>query len=248
MSEAFSRSGDVELVQREECFRGFYRLDRLRLRHRQFDGSMGREISRELFVRHDAVCVLPYDPQRDCVVLIEQFLGVGAMQKLANPWLLELVAGLIDKDEQPEEVVYREAMEEAGLTLGGAGPITQYLPSPGGTDEVVHLFVGRCDSEGVGGVHGLPEEGEDIRVHVWPLEDALQAVRDGRINNAASIIALQWLALNRAEVRGLWGRTRCASATGSTWPACRRPVKRTTRGSCACSRTCARHRPRAGSR
>lgn len=80
----------------------------------------------------------------------------------------------------------------------------QYLPSPGGTDEVVHLFVGRCDSEGVGGVHGLPEEGEDIRVHVWPLEDALQAVRDGRINNAASIIALQWLALNRAEVRGLW--------------------------------------------
>ncbi|HEJ3359872.1 TPA: NUDIX domain-containing protein [Pseudomonas aeruginosa] len=204
MSETFKPApGDVELVQREECFRGFYRLDRLRLRHRQFDGSMGREISRELFVRHDAVCVLPYDPQRDCVVLIEQF-RVGAMQKLANPWLLELVAGLIDKDEQPEEVAHREAMEEAGLTLGALWPITQYLPSPGGTDEVVHLFVGRCDSEGVGGVHGLPEEGEDIRVHVWPLEDALQTVRDGRINNAASIIALQWLALNRAEVRGLW--------------------------------------------
>ncbi len=141
MSETFKPApGDVELVQREECFRGFYRLDRLRLRHRQFDGSMGREISRELFVRHDAVCVLPYDPQRDCVVLIEQF-RVGAMQKLANPWLLELVAGLIDKDEQPEEVAHREAMEEAGLTLGALWPITQYLPSPGGTDEVVHLFV-----------------------------------------------------------------------------------------------------------
>lgn len=194
---------DVEVLQREICFKGFYRLDRLHLRHRQFAGGMGPQLSRELFVRHDAVCVLPYDPQRDSVVLLEQF-RVGAMDKSANPWLLELVAGLIDKDEQPEEVAHREAEEEADLQLTALWPITQYYPSPGGSDERVHLYVGRCSSEGVGGVHGLAEEGEDIRVHVWPLEDALQAVKDGRIDNAASIIALQWLALNRAEVRGLW--------------------------------------------
>ncbi len=194
---------DVEILEREACFRGFYRLDRLHLRHRQFSGEMGPQLSRELFVRHDAVCVLPYDPQRDSVVLIEQF-RVGALEKSANPWLLELVAGLIEQDEQPEEVAHREASEEAGLSLGALWPITQYYPSPGGSDERVHLFIGRCDSEGVGGVHGLAEEGEDIRVHVWPLEDALDAVKDGRIDNAASIIALQWLALNRAEIRGLW--------------------------------------------
>ena len=194
---------DVEVLQRETCFKGFYRLDRLHLRHRQFAGGMGPQLSRELFVRHDAVCVLPYDPQRDSVVLIEQF-RVGAMEKSANPWLLELVAGLIDKDEQPEEVAHREAEEEANLKLGALWPITQYYPSPGGSNERVYLYLGRCDSEGAGGVYGLAEEGEDIRVHVWPLEDALQAVKDGRIDNAASIIALQWLALNRAEVRGLW--------------------------------------------
>lgn len=194
---------DVEVLQRETCFKGFYRLDRLQLRHRQFAGGMGPQLSRELFVRHDAVCVLPYDPQRDSVVLIEQF-RIGAMDKSSNPWLLELVAGLIDKDEQPEEVARREAVEEADLELTALRPITQYYPSPGGSDERVHLYIGRCDSEGAGGVHGLAEEGEDIRVHVWPLEDALQAVKDGRIDNAASIIALQWLALNRAEVRGLW--------------------------------------------
>ena len=194
---------DVEVLQRETCFKGFYRLDRLHLRHRQFAGGMGPQLSRELFVRHDAVCVLPYDARRDCVVLIEQF-RVGAMDKSSNPWLLELVAGLIDKDEQPEEVAHREAAEEADLKLDALWPITRYYPSPGGSDELVHLYLGRCDSEGAGGVHGLAEEGEDIRVHVWPLEDALQAVKDGRINNAASIIALQWLALNRAEVRGLW--------------------------------------------
>ena len=114
------------------------------------------------------------------------------------------MAGLIDKDEEPEAVARREAVEEAGLSLTSLWPISQYYPSPGGSDERVHLFIGCWDSEGAGGVHGLAEEGEDIRVHVWPLEDALDAVKDGRIDNAASIIALQWLALNRAEVRGLW--------------------------------------------
>jgi len=202
MSDTFSQA-DVEVVEREECFRGFYKLDRLHLRHRLFAGGMGKLINRELFVRHDAVCVLPYDPKRDEVVLIEQF-RVGALDKSANPWLLELVAGLIDKDEQPEEVARREAVEEAGLTLGALWPVCAYYPSPGGSDERVHLFVGRCDSVGAGGIHGLEEEGEDIRVHVLPFEDALARVRDGRIDNAASIMALQWLALNRDEVRGLW--------------------------------------------
>lgn len=194
---------DFEVVEREACFRGFYKLDRVHLRHRQFAGGMGPVIRRELFVRHDAVCVLPYDPQRDAVVLIEQF-RVGAMDKDENPWLLELVAGLIDKDEEPEEVAHREAQEEADLILGPLWPVLRYFPSPGGSDELVHLYIGRCDSEGAGGVHGLPEEGEDIKVHVMSFADAMQAVRDGRINNAASIIALQWLALNRDEVRGMW--------------------------------------------
>lgn len=193
----------VDIVKRETCFKGFYKLDRLVLRHELFAGGMSREISRELFVRHDAVCVLPYDPQRDEVVLIEQF-RVGAIGKTTNPWLVELVAGLIDKDEQPEEVAHREAQEEAGLVFAALWPMTQYFPSPGGSNEFVHLFLGRCDSTGAGGLHGLLEEAEDIRVKVLAYEDALQAVRDGRICNAASIIALQWLALNRDEVRGLW--------------------------------------------
>ena len=198
-----NRDDDVEVVEREACFRGFYQLDRLHLRHRLFAGGMGKLINRELFVRHDAVCVLPYDPQRDCVVLIEQF-RIGALDKSANPWLIELVAGLIDKDEQPEQVARREAIEEAGLELAELWPLTQYYPSPGGSDERVHLYVGRCDSRGAGGVHGLEEEGEDIRVLVWSLDEALAALDDGRIDNAASIIGLQWLALNRDKVRERW--------------------------------------------
>jgi ADP-ribose pyrophosphatase len=193
----------VEIDKRELCFQGFYKLDKVFLRHELFNGGMSKQISRELFVRHDAVCVLPYDPARDELVLIEQF-RVGAVGKVDNPWLIEMVAGLIDKDEKPEEVAHREADEEAGLQIEALWPINKYFPSPGGSDEYVHLYLGRCSSEGAGGLHGLEEEGEDIRVKVWAFEDALQAVRDGKIINAAAIIAIQWLALNRDEVRGLW--------------------------------------------
>src|SRR5476651_2143655 len=128
----------VEIIKRENCYQGFYKLDKLSLRHELFAGGMSNEISREVFVRHDAVCVLPYDAKRDEVVLIEQF-RVGVLGKVDNPWLIELVAGLIDKDEQPEEVAHREAEEEAGLTFSAMLPITKYFPSPGGSSEYVHL-------------------------------------------------------------------------------------------------------------
>src|SRR5690606_40469080 len=144
-----------------------------------------------------------YDPLRDEVVLIEQF-RVGALDKKASPWLLELVAGLIEEGEQPEQVARREALEEADLSLDRLWPITEYFPSPGGSDERVHLYLGRCDSSAAGGVHGLAEEGEDIRVHVLSFAEAMAAAEDGRIDNAASLIALQWLALHREELRARW--------------------------------------------
>ncbi|UAW99976.1 NUDIX domain-containing protein [Halopseudomonas nanhaiensis] len=199
MLKTFNRS-DVEIVSRESGFSGFYRLDILRLRHRLFDGSWGPELQRELFVRHDAVCVLPYDPWEDSVVLIEQ-VRIGALEKSERPWMIELVAGLIDKDESPETVAHREAAEEAGLELISLAPITRYFPSPGGSDELVYLYYGIVDSRGAGGIHGLAEEGEDIRVSVWSREEALAAVEQGLIDNAATIIALQWLGLHAQRIR-----------------------------------------------
>ncbi|TVP91634.1 MAG: NUDIX domain-containing protein [Pseudomonadaceae bacterium] len=191
---------DVEIIQRDTAFQGFYRLDVLRLRHRLFAGGWGPELRRELFVRHDAVCVLPYDPWTDNLVLLEQ-MRVGALGKSNHPWMIELVAGLIDKDEEPEEVARREADEEAGLELLHLMPITRYFPSPGGSNEQVHLYLALVDSRGVGGIHGLESEGEDIRVSVWSRADALAAMEQGRIDNAASIISLQWLAMHGDRVR-----------------------------------------------
>jgi ADP-ribose pyrophosphatase len=187
--------------QHELLYQGFYKMDLLTITHQRFNGSE-LTIKRELMDRHDAVCVLLVDFTQREVVFIEQF-RVGALRE-ANPWLLELVAGLIDKDEQPEEVARREALEEAGVSIARMEPITRYLPSPGGTSERIHLYVGEVDATKAHGIHGLDEEGEDIRVLTTPFETAYQWVKEGKVNNAASIIALQWLQLNETSLSERW--------------------------------------------
>lgn len=193
---------DVLVEKRETLFQGFYRLDKLYLTHRQFAGGTGPVITRELFVRPPAVGVLIYDPATDEVLLIEQF-RVGALDDV-HPWQMEIVAGLIEPGEQPEEVVRREAMEEAGITLDRVERVMEFLPSPGGSDERFTLYVASADLTQAGGIHGLPEEGEDIRVNVMSVNQALTAVERGRINNAPCILALQWLALNKPRLLARW--------------------------------------------
>ena len=174
-------------------------------------------MSREIFVRGNATCVLPYDPVESRVVLLEQFrvgtvafedaeLEVKALEKepAQSPWLIELVAGINEQGEQPEEVARREAVEEADLELGELVHICDYLVSPGGSTEKVHLYCAQVDSRNVGGVFGLEEEDEDIRVHVVTFDDAMLMMESGQINNAAAIISLQWLALNRNKIDENW--------------------------------------------
>jgi len=185
------------------AYAGFFRLERLRLRHALFAGGMSPPLTRELFERGHAVAVLPYDPVADAVVLIEQF-RVGALARPGGPWLVEIVAGIIDGDEGPEAVARREAVEEADLRLGRLEQIGRFYVSPGGSSESVQLFCGEVDAGGAGGVHGLVEEGEDIRVFAEPFAAAMQRLAAGGIDSATPVIALQWLALNRARLRQAW--------------------------------------------
>jgi ADP-ribose pyrophosphatase len=197
------KSTDVTIEKRETVFQGFFRMDKLWLTHPRFDGADMPTFTRELFIRGDATCVLPYDPDRDEVVLLEQF-RLGALGRDQSPWLLELVAGMNEEGESPEEVAQREGQEEAGLTFSPLDKICNYLVSPGGTTELIHLYCGRISTEAAGGLFGMEDEHEDIRAHVFSADEAIAMIYDGRINNAAAIIALQWLQLNRPRLQESW--------------------------------------------
>ncbi|MDO8416579.1 MAG: NUDIX domain-containing protein [Agitococcus sp.] len=200
-TNGFTRARDVEIVEQRVVYQGFSRLDIVRLRHRQFAGGMGVIIQRELLMKPEAVGVLIYDPKRDEVLMIEQF-RVGALSE-SNPWQLEIVAGLVDsvdEDETLEAVVCREALEEASIELRQLQKLMSYFMSPGGSNEKFTLFVAQADLSDAGGLHGLPEEGEDIRVTVLKSEVAFQALMDGRVSNAPALIALQWLMLNKQHL------------------------------------------------
>lgn len=189
---------DVKIVKKEPLYKGFFKCNKYTLQHKLFAGGWSGEIQREFFERGHAAALLPYDVKNDNVVLIEQF-RFGAMETQQSPWLFELVAGMIEEGEIAEEVAKREALEEAGLVIDSCQFITRFLVSPGGTTEQIDLFIANVDSTLAEGVHGLTDEDEDIRVHVLPRETAYQWVVDGKINNVSTIIALQWLELNKEK-------------------------------------------------
>lgn len=194
---------DVEIIARETLYRGFFSLNLYRFRHRLFNGEMSGEVKREIFERGHAAVLLPYDPVRDEVVLIEQ-LRIAALDTSSSPWLLEMVAGMIETGESVEDVCRREAQEEAGVVVGRCKPVLSYLASPGGTSERLSIMVGEVDALTAEGIHGLPEENEDICVHVVSREQACRWVDEGAIDNAASVIALQWLALHHESLKAEW--------------------------------------------
>jgi ADP-ribose pyrophosphatase len=198
------RGPRFEVLERQIGYDGFFRIVRYRLRHQLFAGGMSAELVRELLQRGDAAVVLPYDPVRQEIVLVEQF-RVGAITRPDDPWLLEPVAGIIEPGETAAGVAEREAEEEAGLELRDLVPIGSYYPSPGGSSELCHAFVARVDTRGAGGLFGLAHDGEDVKAHVVPLRTALGWLEDGGLRAASTLITIQWLALHRAGLEARWG-------------------------------------------
>jgi ADP-ribose pyrophosphatase len=194
----------IDIIEQTTSFQGYFRIDRYRLRHSLHAGGMSAEITREVFERGHAVAVLPFDPVRDELVLIEQF-RIGAHAAGRAPWLTEIVAGIIDEGESVQSVAQRETSEETGLTAEALWPMVDYLVSPGGTSETVEMFLARVDSAKAGGIHGLDHEHEDIRVFTLPFDEVRDFVDLGRADNAMTLIALQWMLLHHDEVIARWG-------------------------------------------
>jgi ADP-ribose diphosphatase len=195
---------DVRILADETAYQGYFSVRKVTLQYRAFDGGWVEPQVREIFERGDAVGVLPYDPDSDSLVLIEQFRP-GAIRGDASPWMLELIAGIVEPNESDTEVVHREAMEEAGCELSALEPIATVLPSAGACTEQVRLFCGRVSSAAVGGVHGLAEEGENILVHSVPVCDAFELLDQDRIPNGHTLISLLWLRSHIDTLRERWG-------------------------------------------
>ena len=194
---------DIEVLEKTTVFRGYFRVDAYILRHGKFGGGWTGVMRREVFERGHAAAVLPYDPERGVFVMCEQF-RVGAYLARMNPWQLEIVAGIIEDGETPEDVCLREAEEEAGRTITDLWSIQRYLASPGATTETIQLYLGRISAEGAGGIFGLASEHEDIRAAIMTEAELKAAMEAGEITNGATLIAVQWFFLNRERILQKW--------------------------------------------
>lgn len=193
----------VEIIETETIHQGFLDLTRYRLRHRLFGGGWSPELIRERVEGLRAASVLLYDPERDVVVLIEQF-RIGTMGSENGAWVLETVGGYVPPEEEPDAVARREVKEETGCDVGELVPICEFFVSPGFSTERISLFCGHVDAGDAAGVHGLDEEGEDILVRVLSADDAIAGIgRDG-IDSTSVIIGLQWLTMNRGALKQRW--------------------------------------------
>ncbi len=194
---------DIEILTQQPLYHGFFKMVKYAFKHKLFNGGWSDTIEREVFERGHAVAVLLFDPKLDEFVMIEQ-IRIGALPTTESPWLLEVVAGVIDKGETPENVCRREAEEEAGVVITKLTKALSYLSSPGGTTERIHIFVGQVDASQAEGVHGLDYEGEDILVHRVKTDLALSWIAQEKIDNAATLIALQWFAMNKTTILETW--------------------------------------------
>ncbi|HEX5319961.1 MAG TPA: NUDIX domain-containing protein [Stellaceae bacterium] len=196
---------DIEIAEVTTGFSRFLRVDVVRFRHRLFSGAWSGERVYDVMRRGDAVAVALYDPDRDALVLVEQ-LRLPPVYAGCSPWQVEVVAGLVEPDEPYDAVARRETREEAGLeAIGELIPIQRYLPTPGSSDEGVMLYCGRVDSTRAGGIHGLAEEHEDIRVVVKSWAEIEAMVDAGKIETGHTLLCFYWLLRHRDEVRKTWG-------------------------------------------
>lgn len=194
---------DVVIHEKKRLFERHFAVDLYRVSYNKFDGGTTKILDREIFERGtDAVAILPFDPVSEEVVLIEQFRP-GALKDKVSPWLIEIVAGMIDAGEGEIDAAIRELKEETGIDIAAKDLhyINSVYPSPGGCSERVTIFVGNINADHLLAHGGLDAEDEDIRIFKLPVHKAFEYCKVGRINNAAALMALQYLQLYYDEIR-----------------------------------------------
>ena len=209
--------GQIDIRKAKRSYAHHYAVDDVWLRHARFDGTMSAEIERAVFIGSDAAILLPYDPQRDRVLLVEQ-MRMGPLARGDRAvWQLEPIAGGIDPGETPQKAARREAVEEAGLRLGEMEKIAEVYASPGNATEFFYVFVGCADlPDSAAQSGGLEAEDEDIRSHLLSFDELMALVTGFGATNAPLVMAAFWLAQNRDRLRLAWAKDTPEPGTSGT--------------------------------
>ena len=193
LDHASYSASDVTIESREFLFRGFIQVEKVSFRHRLFNQpDYSPVIQRELIHRPEAAGVLLYNDQQQRFALIEQF-RVGALNDSESAWQLEVIAGVLDGDEAPEDCIRRESLEESGCEVQQLQHLFSFYPSVGACSEFFHLYAAEVELPKMGGIFGMPDEGENIQLHLFDYSEVGTLLRNGRLRNAPVIMALQWL-------------------------------------------------------
>jgi ADP-ribose pyrophosphatase len=193
LDHASYSASDVTIESQEFLFRGFIQVEKVSFRHRLFNQpDYSPVIQRELIHRPEAAGVLLYNDQQQRFALIEQF-RVGALNDSESAWQLEVIAGVLDGDEAPEDCIRRESLEESGCEVQQLQHLFSFYPSAGACSEFFHLYAAEVELPKMGGIFGMPDEGENIQLHLFDYSEVGTLLRNGRLRNAPVIMALQWL-------------------------------------------------------
>ena len=186
-------SDQVKIQSREYVFRGSVQVEKVKLSHRLFHQTgFTPTLQREVIHRPEAAGVIIYDDLQQKFALIEQF-RIGAMDDVDSPWQLEIIAGVLDGDESPESCIRRESLEESGCQINALQHLFSFYPSAGACSELFHLYSAAAELPQQGGIFGMPDEGENIQLHLIDYNQIPTLLTNGRLRNAPVIMAVQWL-------------------------------------------------------
>ncbi len=188
-------NSNFKVTNKKNLYDGFFKMHEISLKYKKYDGNWSNEIKRELFGGAQVSAVLPYDPIKKKIVLIQQFRP-GTISKNTNNYLNEIVAGIIDPGESAEIAAKRECLEETGYKIKKLTPIQGYFPAPGSSESFYHLFLGEVDSKNEKKIMGLDNENEDILVESYKVNQVKKMMQEGKFINGLTLIAIQWFFLN----------------------------------------------------
>ena len=188
-------SSKFKILHKKNIYNGFFKMNEITLKYKKYDGSWSNKVKRELFGGAQVSCLLPYDPKKKEIILIQQFRP-GTISKDVDNYLFEIVAGIIDQGENPEKAAKRECYEETGCKVKKLTPIQGYFPAPGSSESFYHLFLGEIDTFEGTRIMGLENENEDIFVKSYKIKEIKEKMINGKILNGVTLIALQWFFLN----------------------------------------------------